>query len=88
MKKDLFLIFMLTLLLSAAHAQKVRYKDLFPRFAGMTTPELRNALKEYLVEDLEHPNANFRLALVYEQNYKTADPLTQHASALALETFN
>ncbi|HQQ97305.1 MAG TPA: hypothetical protein PLX35_08575 [Cyclobacteriaceae bacterium] len=83
MKKNLFLIFMLTLLLPAAHAQKVRYKDLFPRFAGMTTPELRNALKEYLVEDLEHPNANFRLALVYEQNYKTADPLTQYAFALA-----
>ena len=37
--------------------------------------------KEYLVEDLEHPNANFRLALVYEQNYKTADPLTQYAFA-------
>lgn len=83
MKKNLFLIFMLLLLLPTAHAQKVRYKDLFPRLAGMTTPELRNTLKEYLSEDLEHPNANFRLALVYEQNYKTADPLTQYAFALA-----
>jgi hypothetical protein len=83
MKKNVFLIITLVLLTWTADAQRVRYKDLFPRLAGMTPPELRNALKEYLVEDLEHPNANFRLALVYELNYKTADPLTQYAFALA-----
>ena len=66
-----------------AEGQKVRYKDLFPLMGAMTNPELKNALKEYITEDADHPNANFRLALVYEANYKSADPLTQYDYALA-----
>ena len=67
----------------SAHGQKVRYKDLFPTLATMTQAELKNSLKEYLAEDNDHPSANFRLALVYETNYKSADPLTRYDFALA-----
>ncbi len=58
-------------------AQRVKYKDMFPALATMSNAERRNALAEYVAEDPDHPNANFRLALVYEANYKAADPLTE-----------
>lgn len=65
------------------HAQRLRYKDIFPLFPEMTNQELKNILKEYISTDPDHPNANFRLALAYEKNYKTADPLTNTEFALA-----
>ena len=67
----------------AVNAQTVRYKDLAPTFAGRGREELKNVLKEYLLEDLDHPNANFRLALIYESNYRSADVLTRYEYVLA-----
>ncbi len=64
-------------------AQSIRYKDLVPAFAGMGREELKNNLKEYILQDLDHPNANFRLALIYEANYRTADVLTRYEFVLA-----
>ena len=66
-----------------AMAQRIKYHDLFPLLAGMSKEEQKNSLKEYLSLDPDHPNANFRLAMVYEFNYKNADPLTQYEFALA-----
>jgi hypothetical protein len=51
--------------------------------AGYSPDQQKNQLKEYLGADLDHPNTNFRLALLYESNYKNADPLTDYAYALA-----
>ncbi len=66
-----------------ADAQRIKYKDLFPLEAGMSNQELKYALREYIAADLNHPHANFRLALVYEQNYRIADPLTRFEYAVS-----
>lgn len=63
--------------------QHIKYKDLFPKFSSLSNEEIKNELKEYLAEDLNHPNANFRLAYVYETNYRRADPLTEFQFAMA-----
>lgn len=67
---------------SVAQAQ-MKFKDLFPTLSGMNNQELKNVLKQYIGTDPDHPNANFRFALVYEKNYKTADPLTAYDYAIA-----
>jgi hypothetical protein len=79
MKRTVILLLLLPGILSVTDAfgQRVKYKDLFPTLQGMTLSEQRNALTEYTTVDLDHPNANFRLALIYEANYKSADPLTE-----------
>jgi hypothetical protein len=64
-------------------AQRVKYKDLFPQMMDMSNSELKNSLKEYIADDREHPNANFRFALAYEYSYKTADLLTEYDYARA-----
>ena len=51
--------------------------------SSMSNNELKNSLKEFLSEELDHPNANFRLALVYEKNYKTGDGLINYDYVMA-----
>ncbi len=79
------LIFAILLLFfgHVACAQTIRYKDLVPAFETMGKEERKYALKEYILEDLDHPNANFRLALIYQSNYRMADVLTQYEYLLA-----
>lgn len=79
------LLFLLALAITSTFAQP-KYKDLVPGFETMGRDELRNTLKEYLLVDLDHPNANFRLALIYESNYKGADVLTRYEYAIANAT--
>jgi len=78
MRKTLFLV-----LCSAAAFGQSKYKDVVPGFSTMGREEVKNTLKEYLLNDLDHPNANFRLALLYEANYKNSDPLTRYEYAVA-----
>lgn len=73
----------LFLLVAGKGVCQMRYKDIEPTFAGMGNEELKYTLKEFLQDELDHPNANFRLALVYESNYKTADVLTRYEYILA-----
>jgi hypothetical protein len=68
---------------SFANAQRVKFRDLVPLLSGYSAERQKNELKEYLTADLDHPNTNFRLALLYEANYKNADPLTDYAFAMA-----
>lgn len=60
-----------------------KYKDLAEAFPDMSREEEKHELKEFLLLDLDHPNANFRLALIYGANYRTMDVLTHHEAALA-----
>jgi hypothetical protein len=78
-------IFTLTLFLVAlsVSAQRLKYRDLFVLLPGLSSEQQKTQLKEYLVEDLDHPNANFRLALIYENNYKNSDALTDYAYVMA-----
>jgi hypothetical protein len=66
---------------AAARAQK--YSELFTQLPGMTADQQKQLLKNVLADDREHPNANFRLALLYERNYRTTNPLVSYTFALA-----
>jgi hypothetical protein len=88
MRNRMRLVFILFLYMASSFAvplfaQRIKYKDLFPTFSTLTSEEIKTALKEYIGEDLNHPNANFRLACIYEANYKKADPLTRYEYAIA-----
>jgi hypothetical protein len=78
---------LLTLLLivwtATAFGQRVKYKDLVVQLPSLSPEQQKNKLKEYVSEDLDHPNANFRLALLYEHNYRNTDPLTSFAFTMA-----
>jgi hypothetical protein len=79
-----FVYFILLLILATElPAQHLRYKDIVPLLPDMRNQEIKNTLKEYLATDPDHPHANFRLALAYEKNYKTADVLTNPQFILA-----
>jgi hypothetical protein len=65
------------------YAQRVKYRDLVINLPTLSPEQQKNQLKEYVGVDLDHPNANFRLALLYERNYRTADPLTAFAFTMA-----
>lgn len=81
MKKILVFILLLTSLV--VNAQRVKYKDLFPTLADMSPSEQLSALRDFIGYDLDHPNANFRLALLHERNYRQANPLTQYEGVMA-----
>jgi hypothetical protein len=81
MKRLAYILFFLTPLL--VNAQRVKFRDLVPLLSTYSAERQKNELKEYLTADLDHPNTNFRLALLYEANYKNADPLTEYAFAMA-----
>src|SRR5205085_6659253 len=61
----------------------VKYRDLVINLPTLSAEQQKNQLKEYVGVDVDHPNANFRLALLYERNYRTADPLTAFAFTMA-----
>ncbi len=62
---------------------QIRYKDLVAASGSMGKEELKNELKEYLLQDLDHPHANFRLALIYQSNFRSSDVLTHYEYAMA-----
>ncbi len=63
------------------YAQK--YKDIYPTLVQSSDDEALSILKAYMVNDLDHPNSNFRLALIYERRYKACNPITQYERAIA-----
>lgn len=67
----------------ASFGQRMKYKELFPTLSDMSTSEQLSALRDFVASELDHPNANFRLALLHEKSYKQADPLTQFESVMA-----
>ncbi|MEQ8927110.1 MAG: hypothetical protein RLO81_14920 [Fulvivirga sp.] len=60
-----------------------RYKDVHPLIVKASDDEALSILKSYIIEDLDHPNANFRLALIYERRYLKSDPITEYERAMA-----
>ncbi|MGK7390668.1 MAG: hypothetical protein ACNS60_09960 [Candidatus Cyclobacteriaceae bacterium M2_1C_046] len=79
MKKLIIYILLLTPCL--LNAQK--YKDVFPLITNSSDEEAKTRLINYLFTDLDHPNANLRLGMIYEKNYKSTDVLTNYKRALA-----
>lgn len=62
---------------------QVKYKDLFLTFPGLSETEVKSALKEFWAQEPDHPNTNFRLAMLYKSAFQKADPLTEYVYALA-----
>jgi hypothetical protein len=77
------LIFIALFWLSSGLVSAQKYSEFFPLLDRMTPDQAKNALKAYLLEEQEHPNANFRLAVLYERNYRAADPLVSYQYAMA-----
>jgi hypothetical protein len=79
-----YLYLILFLLTTAqSNAQRLKYKELFPLMPSMNDSEVKHSLKEFLAEQLDHPNANFMLALAYEKSYRTTDGLTNFDYVMA-----
>lgn len=77
------LLIVLLIIIPGVYGQHLKYKELFPMLSSLSNDEVKDKLKEYLADDLDHPNANFRLAYLYETNYRRADPLTDFQYAMA-----
>ena len=60
-----------------------KYRDIHPSLAKATDEEALSILKSYIIEDLDHPNANLRLALIYEKRFLSSDPITEYERAMA-----
>jgi hypothetical protein len=80
--KKIFTLFAM-LLAVATFGQRTKYKDLFPTLASMSDAEQLFSLRDFLGYELDHPNANLRVALLHEKFYTQADPLTQYESVMA-----
>ena len=69
--------------LSAA-AQKTDFKDdVFPQLWSLSLDGQKSRLNEYLLEEPAHPFSLFRTAMIYEVNYRAANPLTDYEYAMA-----
>ena len=78
-------IFFSTILMFASmslFAQK--YKDIFPQIITADEENAFEILNEFLQTNLDHPNANFRIALIYSERFKATDALKEYDKAIAL----
>ncbi|HMP98611.1 MAG TPA: hypothetical protein PKC24_02445 [Cyclobacteriaceae bacterium] len=64
-------------------AQRTRYRDVALALNEMSDDEALARLKEYMISDLDNPNANLRVALLHQSFYKKADPLTNYETMMA-----
>lgn len=74
---------LLTFLLISSSLFSQKYKDIFPSIAKASDEEALAIIKSYMIDDLDHPNSNIRLALIYEKRYKESDPITEYERAMA-----
>jgi hypothetical protein len=65
------------------NAQRIRYKDLAPALDTISRDQQMSMLREYLSEDQNHANANYRLAILHYQIFRHADPLLEYRKAMA-----
>lgn len=79
--KKLIVPFIFILSLNSSYAQ--RFKDIFPQLLKASDTEALSIIKSYMIEDLDHPNSNLRLALIYEKRYKACNPITEYEKAIA-----
>lgn len=68
---------------SLTSAQRLKYKELFPALDTISTSEEMSLLWEFMTEDPNHANANYRLAMLHYRMFKNADPLLEYTKAMA-----
>ena len=61
-----------------------KYKDIFPQIITADRENSFEILNEFLQTNLDHPNANFRIALIYSERLKETDALKEYDKAMAL----
>lgn len=80
-KAGLFLVVVMTT--SLCFGQKVKYKDLYLLLAAKDYEKAEKYLRLFLIQDPDHPNANFNAALFYEYKMNQQDMLKQSDNWLA-----
>lgn len=84
MVKRLVLLFAVTFLLCFdLFAQKIKYKDLFVLLNAKDYNVAEPFLRRFMLQDPDHPNANFNMALFYIFQLSKQDPLKDTDSYLA-----
>lgn len=78
-----FIWLLFTVLVTSGFGQRLRYKDLFPVIQKSDDEVAIMTLKAFLMEEPEHPNANFLLGKYYLKKFRGSDKLTQFPLAIA-----
>jgi len=82
MRVNLFLVIFLIFSIHTSWGQK--YKDVFPQIIIAEEDNALELLNAFLINNLDHANANLRLAMIYASRYKAVDALREQEKALAL----
>ena len=79
MKKAILLVIAVSISVCCAEAQSVKYKDLFFLLDTKKYDDAEPFLRQFLKEDknADHPNANFQMAMVYQEKAKKNDVLLE-----------
>jgi len=79
--KKLFSSIVLCLIIGQLCAQKIKYKDLYPLLSVKKYDDAEPFLKQFLQDDknVDHPNANFQMAMIYNEKALEDDVLKETA---------
>ena len=81
--RNALLISAFVLLSAPIFGQRYKYKELAPLLDSVSQTSQVSLLMEYISEEPNHANANFRLAMAHYDMFRKADPLLQFHSAIA-----
>ncbi len=82
MRIKIIMISLLLLVGFTSIAQK--YKDVFLQIVMAEEDNAFGLLNAYLQDNLDHPNANLRVALIYAARYRSVDALREYERVIAL----
>ncbi|ELR72418.1 hypothetical protein C900_01574 [Fulvivirga imtechensis AK7] len=79
MKKAILVLILVPLITVCAEAQKVKYKDLYYLLDTRKYDEAEPFLREFLSDpkNVDHTNANFQMAVIYQEKAKKNDVLQE-----------
>ena len=77
-------ILLSVVIFSSLSVSAQKFKDVFPQIITADEDKSFEILTAYLANNLDHPNTNLRLALIYVHRYKETDVLKEYEKALAL----
>ena len=63
-------------------AQRLDYKDIYPLIEARNFRDAVPRLREFLLVEMDHPSANFQLALIYEERMLSYHPILQYRPAM------
>ena len=72
------------LLVGGAHAQKIKYKDLFPLLKAKNYDDADPFLRKFLIQEPDHPDANYRMGKMLAYYLQRIDILKEHDQVPAL----